>query len=365
MRSPVPSALPFSRRLTLRSWRRTLPLWGVLGAAWMLAAGNRWDQRDKTDYSYDTQVKVRPVALSTTDPAQRMVGALTFVEGWQLISTHRHFVGLSGMTLTAPRRFLFASDLGALIDLRLPEAASDVTFNWWPLPLSPKGTDMKVGGDIEAVSRDPVTGDLWLATEMYASLRRLSPDGKAITATVRDPALRAWPKNRGAESLAILPDRDGQGQRWIVIGEGDGHPSLMFLGSPADQGARKPVSFRYDPEGKGRPTDIATLPDGRLLILHRDFNLFGAFTSIIAIADPSDLREGAVLRSTTLATLAAPLVAENFEGIALDAGPPDQPGTVTFWIVSDDNVNAWQRTLLLRFRVALDVLPKAPKVTAS
>jgi hypothetical protein len=57
-----------------------------------------------------------------------------------------------------------------------------------------------------------------------------------------------------------------------------------------------------------------------------------------------------------LAELRPPLVGENFEGIAVRRGAR---GRVLIYLVSDDNFNALQRTLLLQFS-----LPAAPRVAA-
>jgi hypothetical protein len=47
--------------------------------------------------------------------------------------------------------------------------------------------------------------------------------------------------------------------------------------------------------------------------------------------------------------LSSPLVADNFEGIAVRRSKPDE---TLIYIVSDDNFHALQRTLLLMFSLA-------------
>ena len=57
------------------------------------------------------------------------------------------------------------------------------------------------------------------------------------------------------------------------------------------------------------------------------------------------MKPGAVLDGHEIARLASPMLADNFEGMALE-----QHGTQRIlWLVSDDNHLFFQRTLLLKF----------------
>ncbi len=65
------------------------------------------------------------------------------------------------------------------------------------------------------------------------------------------------------------------------------------------------------------------------------------------LVDPAALRTGALVPAHLLATLAAPLVHENFEGAAAVREGAD----TVIWLVSDDNWLPIQTTCLLKFRL--------------
>ena len=104
------------------------------------------------------------------------------------------------------------------------------------------------------------------------------------------------------------------------------------------------------------PTDMAQLPDGRVLILMRrlvwPFPL--RFACRIVIADPAAIRAGAVWQGTEVAKLSSSLPVDNFEGLAIE---PRGGGRVTVWLISDDNHAATQRTLLWKLAVDPARLP--------
>ena len=74
----------------------------------------------------------------------------------------------------------------------------------------------------------------------------------------------------------------------------------------------------------------------------------GGFASRLVRVPAAAIRPGLVLEGWPIAELAAPLLTENFEGLAVDRAPD---GGVFLFIISDDNRVALQRTLLLQFRL--------------
>jgi hypothetical protein len=103
------------------------------------------------------------------------------------------------------------------------------------------------------------------------------------------------------------------------------------------------------PPAKYRPVDAVELPDGRLLVLTRRFSmLHGFFTNKLVLVGRGTIQPGARVTSQVIATLAAPLIHDNFEGLAVTR----EQGATIVWLMSDDNGPTWlQRTLLLKFRL--------------
>jgi hypothetical protein len=149
--------------------------------------------------------------------------------------------------------------------------------------------------------------------------------------------MQDWGVNKGAEAMARLDDG-----RFILFRETGG--GLLF---PADPVAgATPSHIRFDPPDGFQPTDTTMLPDGRLLILLRRLEMsFPPFDAMLVLADPSGLEAGGILEMEALADLVPGLPRENYEGLAITSATD---GTLDIWLVSDDNMAALQRSLLVR-----------------
>ena len=96
--------------------------------------------------------------------------------------------------------------------------------------------------------------------------------------------------------------------------------------------------------------DAAVLPNGDLLVLERRWSLLPAPTlsSRVVQVRADSVRPGRVLEGAVVAELTAPFVAENFEGLAVLT---TLTGVTYLAVLSDDNFNPAQRTLLLWFEL--------------
>lgn len=273
-------------------------------------------------------------------------GALRFVRGWRLTSPHSHFGGFSALARKGPRRFLLVSDNGYATWLTLPAdggaAASAVRIR--PLPTPDGAPRRKSMVDAEAMVFDAGADRVWIALEGINQVWRLDAALTRIQSSRKLPKPR-WPANRGPEAMARLTD----GRTVIFSEDADDDPrgreALLFSDDPAVPG-KPPVRFFYDARGKGLVSDAATLPDGRILLVHRRLGFDPIFTTIIAIVDPADIGPDAVVHSRTIGRVARPL-AENYEGAAVAV----EDGRTYLWLVSDDNFNVWQRSLLLQYEL--------------
>lgn len=283
--------------------------------------------------------------IAPTDPETRRIGEVELLGAWHLASPHTDFGSYSALLPLGNGRFLMGSDRGAWLELSVPNAS---------LPAPPEFGEFggrcegeKKCADLEAMARDPATGRIWSAWEGTNSILRTAGDfSRGIE--VRPPAMRGWPSNSGPESLVRLADG-----RFIALAEGspgwfsETYPALLFPSDPL-RGAR-PIEFRFAPPEKYRPVDMTQLPDGRVLILLRKliWNFPPDFATRIVIADPRQIAAGALWRGHEIAELDGPLLAENYEGLAIE---PRADGAVILWLVSDDNGSQFQRTLLLKLR---------------
>ena len=291
----------------------------------------------------------RIVALPLNYPAGRE-GRLHFVRGWRLRSPNAMFGGFSALAIIGPERLQFVSDggYGVRLTLRSDGRVDGAHIGLLPVPAdSPR---RKSQSDFEAMAVDRASGTTWVALEGRNQIWRINPALTHIESRAKLPKPH-WPPNRGPEAMVRLPD----GRMLVFSEDADDDPrgraAFLFRGDPAIPGTRA-QSFLYDAEGKGTVSDAAVLPDGRVLIVHRRLGFRPVFTTILAIVDPADIREGAVVRARTIGRVPRPL-AENYEGAAISV----EQGRTWLWLVADDNFNVWQRSLLLQFEL-VDLPPK-------
>ena len=165
-------------------------------------------------------------------------------------------------------------------------------------------------------------------------------DGGRLTGERRDRRFESMASNGGLEALASLPDGG-----LLAIGEQPigGSFSVFVLRSDGRilSGALPQVE-RHGVTG----ADIG--PDGLLYLLRRDWSIIAGVSIRI---ERYRLDADGTPRPDTREVLAAFESAsgiDNMEGIAAWRGPG---GAVRLAIVSDDNFNPMQRTLLLLFEV--------------
>ena len=216
---------------------------------------------------------------------------------------------------------------------------------------------------------DPATGQSWVGFERANEIWRYAPGLDRGETHAAPPVMADWSENGGAESMVRLKDggfivisetdpwpRAGKGR---TRGKDKGRAAIRFAGDPTVH-PRAGFTFSFLPPSGFNPSDVTQLPDGRLLVLTRQFRLPFEFAAKLVMVDPAAIRPGALLRGREIATLVRPLIHDNFEGLAVT-----REGKATIlWIVSDDNQLFLQRSLLLKFRLEPDPAP-APKAKSA
>jgi hypothetical protein len=213
--------------------------------------------------------------------------------------------------------------------------------------------DRKWLSDIEALTRDPDTGTLWAAFEGRNIVVRYGPDLVA-TGDAEPPQIRHWSFNSGLEAMERLSDG-----RFLMLSEGatDGfwgrHEGVLFAGDPVEGATGTEFNF-VAPEGYS-PVDLAQIPDGRMLVLLRRvmWTLPLTFDVALMLADPADIADGGEWHGQIIAHFGEIVPNGNYEGLAVE---PGEDGTLSLWVIADDNVSRLQETYLLHF--AWD--PRAP-----
>jgi hypothetical protein len=289
-------------------------------------------------------VNAEPVALDRADPARDRIGQLRYLGGWILTSRQPRFGGYSALYVKGDQ-FTALADTGEYLtfQMRMPGVIGDAKFG--RLPGCPGQKGIKSDCDSESMTVDPASGTTWVGFEQYNAIFRFAPDFAGAEAVAAPPAMSKWPANAGPETLARLSDG-----RFITIGEGarigptSKMEALLFAGDPTDP-IRQPVPFIYRPPRGYVPTDAQQLPDGRIVVLNRHFELMDGMWAALTVFDPATIVAEQLVHTELIAELKPPLTVDNMEGLSIT----QENGRPVLWLISDDNQNGIQKTLLLKF----------------
>lgn len=298
------------------------------------------------------ELRLRAIALDTEAPNETRVGHLEYMAGYVLSSGHPSFGGYSGLVLSATGdRFVAISDRGHWLTGAIERDVKGRLTGLNDVAIAPL---RDLGGrpvlirdalhDAEAIER-LADGSFIVSFERRHRLWRYPKAAPSTSARAKPfiafDALRRLPINGGIEAAAPLADGSV-----LLISEEGYQASGDLKGWLWRQGRAQALS--YATHGAFKPTDLAVFRNGDVLALERRFSPVGnAAARLVRIAHAS-IRPGARLQGEELARLAWPLVVDNFEGLAISE--ISGQGTVVY-LLSDDNFNPLQDTMLLQFRL--------------
>jgi hypothetical protein len=299
------------------------------------------------------------VPFDTADVKRDDVGRLQFRGGVELRSRDPRFGGLSALYVTPDgRSFTSITDKGHWITGRLRydrdgrlAGVADTRIGALRAPNGRAIVGTKLH-DAESVTRVPGgfaigfegVHRVWVypdADPPFSAPPRKLPD---------PPGIAAAPGNLGLEALATLPDR-----RIVAITEGLRIGPDALRGWIADRTGGPWRPFLWTRTGRFAPSVATPQPDGDQLVLERRFTFIGGFAARLSRVKASALRPGATVDGEELAVLAPPLMVDNFEGVATRRGPH---GETLVYLVSDDNFQALEKTLLFMLALKPPVVAK-------
>jgi hypothetical protein len=326
----------------LRRVAAALALFFVAGSVVLMGAGQR-AERGST-----LVIQAVPTVLDPANPDRNEIGPLRYLAGWTLSSSDPDFGGISAIA-RVDDGFVAIGDAGGVFRFALDDRGQISRADVGEVPAGPiprnGGSVQKRDRDAEAMAFDPETGRFWVAYERANGLWRYDRDFTDSDSDHAPDAMDDWPNNGGAEAIVRFDDG-----RFLVFSEAGNGPGssrevLLFSGDPSDADVEAPVRLGYQPPAAHRITDAALLPDGRLLVLNRDFSVVRGVSVIITLVDIAQLDSDMILVGEEMARLAPPLTVDNMEAIAIE----EVDGRTIVWIASDDNFNPLQRTLLMQF----------------
>jgi hypothetical protein len=287
-----------------------------------------------------------PFELDPKNPERKQFGSLTFMGAFQLESKDKRFGGLSGLSFGTDGKLYAVSDRGYWLSAEKVNDADDALLDLVDWQIAPMLTPAKtpVSGslvDAEALTRAG-DGSFLVAFEGRHRIWRYVPPPGTFESTPTPIAIPAKmsraPSNGGLEGLTSLPDG-----RLLALTEEFANPDGSFKGWLIDGGHF--AELAYLPDKGFHVADCAALQSGDVLVLERRYASFGIFSARLTIVDGKTILPGGKLSGRELLRIERPLVVENFEGLAVQQ---TRKGTMIY-LVSDDNYNPFQQTLLLQF----------------
>lgn len=283
------------------------------------------------------------------------VDALVWRGGLELGSPDPDFGGLSDITFTGPGgELVMVSDQGHFVSARLVTDADGA-----PVALAgAEITEIQNSGGRplpNAYSRDAEAldtiyrGGAPVAVRVgFENLTRVADfaltDGRA-DGPARVVAIPEWLSalrtNQALEAVCIATEASPIAGSTLLIAETARGGGDAWLLGRLDRG---PVRFARSPGLS--PTACAFGPQGELYVLERGVALF-SFRMQLRRIPAGDVAPGATLRGEVILAASGGEI-DNMEGLAVDLSPA---GETILTLVSDDNFNDFERTLLLRFSV--------------
>ncbi len=302
------------------------------------------------------------VPLDPRDPATRRTGELDYRGGIALRSTDPRFGGFSGLHISTDGTTLLAvSDRGAWLRLRL---TYDKDGNL-------AGAAQGEMGPLIGEDGQPLVG-----ADRDAEELAVLPDGSMLVAFERRHRILHYPESSPPfarppapfpipEGLAEAPANGGL-EALVHVGRGflvaiaermtaGGGALAAWVGRA---GVWEP--FGYVRKPGFRVTAAGLMPAGDLLVIEHRYSAASGSVARFVRVPRNAIAPRRRVAGRALAELAPPLTTENFEGVSIRRGDRRE---ALIYVISDDNFNPLQRTLLMMFAVQEEApaVPEKPE----
>ena len=298
-----------------------------------------------TELGTAVELKSIKINLFPTDLENISLNKLKFVSGIEIKSNHPDFGGLSGLIINEDKSLISVGDQGIwltgkikidengklveIINGRLGHLKGNENNLLYKLGKSYTDAESiefynnKFVVSFERKHRILIFNNIFLHSEIfYDRIKYLD-----------------LPDNGGIEAMAPLKNNS-----IFLLSENLIHPDDKIAGYLLSDNKLKKVYVKKN--GSFKPTDMSNLPDGNILLLERSFSPVRGVSARISVIKYEDLKPNSVILPFTLDTLKPPMVVDNFEGISF---LKLNDGGYYIFILSDDNFNFLQKTLLYQF----------------
>ncbi|WP_339830240.1 esterase-like activity of phytase family protein [uncultured Parvibaculum sp.] len=307
-------------------------------------------------------IKTNPLVWNPEDRSETRTGKLEWAGGIEIRSPKTEFGGWSGLAISSDGTVLLSvSDEGHWLKARVlyderGRLSGLAEGHMAPmLGLDGKPIAGKMLGDAEGLVVDtanPLEGRAYVSYERAHRIWRYNL-GEAGFAALPEQLLTQrhfgrLKTNAGIESIELLPRLEGDGEpRILAVTEDTFDPRGNLKAFIAD--GHDISWFAVKPREPYKPTDMALLPNGDLLLLERRFSMLAGVGMQMRLIEKDDIVPGALVDGPVLIDVGQRYSIDNMEGLAVRE---DSNGDLLIYAISDNNFNMLQRTLLLMFRLS-------------
>jgi hypothetical protein len=303
------------------------------------------------------EIAARPFAFDPADPDRRDFGPLEWRGGLILSAESEHFGGYSGLALGGGGEMLAVSDAGGWLSARLVTkdgvltGLEDARIG----PISQKDgrpLQRKRDRDAEAlVALTPGNGRDGRYLIAFEGRHRIEEyvfrkgEFRGPAGGVKLPKqLGGMRRNEGLEGVTVLRGGPHEGAT-VAFSERKLTPDGNHIGALINKGTAYPLFLKRTAEFD--ITELASLKDGALLVLERSFIRASLKLDIrLRLIPAGEIKPGAILGGETLLSADSRFKIDNFEAMSVSE---TDDGETLITLLSDDNFNFFQSTLIARF----------------
>lgn len=295
------------------------------------------------------------IPLNHKDTSLNRVGRLHYMGGLKITSSRRKFGGISSFVISPDgHQILAISDRGLWLTAHM---VYDQNNHLSDLTNGRMARLKNLSGHRDAEALTAVDGAGYVVSFegpnrlRYFQAKRPDDYGSLFSARAQKISFApdlpddfgSLPQNLGIEALTTLPDgRMLAFSENTVIKEGVAQAQGWLIG----HGKIETLSYEISPSY--RPTDMATLPGGDILVLERHFSLAKGLAARLTLLPAMSVKAGKTIKGDVIADLAYPFNLDNMEALAVRQ---NAAGETIIYIMSDNNYNRLQRNLLMMFRL--------------
>lgn len=326
---------------------------GALAAA--TAAGQALAKRPQVfNAATPIAVEAKPISrFSVADPDRVRFGDLAFRSGLDLRSPAKEFGGFSSLWRSKDGRELVAlADNAQWLRARVETAEGHLTgltgSVLTPLTLA-NGKRLRTTRFYDTESLAIAGRTAFVGVERNHGVVRFAWNGQTFSqgTPIEVPFdFSGLAGNAGLEALAVAPPGSPLAGSLLAVAErvpGLNAATRGFVLTGASRG-----EFEVARSDGFDISDMAFLPSGELLLLERRFSIFAGFATRLRRIPAAEIRPGRRIEGALIFESDPSQQIDNMEGLAVHREGPD----VVLTMVSDDNFNGIQRTLLLEFALA-------------